>query len=68
MESSYQKKVKYNIRDGSRTQIEQGTLGIADGVQNAGSHIVENIKHDAAEIDLQIGDGICQDILGRMHP
>ncbi len=66
-QSSHKNQVQSDIDQTSGDQVIQGPLGIAHSPQDARAHIIEKAGDCAQEINAQIGDGVAQNILRRIH-
>ena len=57
--------VQHNVDERRRDQKVQRTLGIADGTQDIGAHVVEHLRDHAQKVDAQIQRCIGQNLVRR---
>ena len=67
MKSADQKQVKKNIDDRCTAKIKQGSFGIACSIQDPGSHIINYIKDNTAEVQTKIGNRVTKHFFGCLH-
>lgn len=67
-ENGNEQKVQHDVYAGGENEVIQRVIGVADGVKNADENVIHNSENSAAEIIPEIGDGLGQNVSGRIHP
>ena len=65
---AHQQKIQSNVDEGGENQVVQRVLAVTDGVEDANKNIVHHGKEHAVGVISEIGDGLGQNTVGRLHP
>ena len=60
--------VEDDVGDGGTAQVDEGTLGVARRVEDAGRHVINDAEQHAAKVDPHIGHGVFQHLSRGVHP
>ena len=63
----HKEQVQHDVGEACGDEKVEGTLGIADGAEDAGPHIVDERGHGPAEVDPQVGERVAHHVLRGTH-